>query len=341
MAPAATDPRLVLDNTSRTLRAAWHVVATGAEVGPDPVQVWLLGEPWVLVRLPAGLRAFPDVCPHRLAPLSAGRVVEGSLQCGYHGWRFAADGGCVEIPALGRSERISRRATLAAPAGLVERYGLVWLAPETPLAPLPAFAEWETPGYDTARCDLVRTPASAAQLVDNFLDASHFPYVHEKTFGTPESALVTDAGVERDGWSVRTTYRTWYRLMDDPEVAAGRRESLQPQDLYKQGGLSYSVYLRLVFPQLGTTTAILFACQPETAERTRVYKLVARNDLDGDPARLAAFVKEEDVITAEDLAILERYTQRGIMLDRRAEMHTRADRLSLAWRSLVATVRVP
>ncbi|MDA0258534.1 MAG: Rieske 2Fe-2S domain-containing protein, partial [Cyanobacteria bacterium] len=34
-------------------------------------------------------RAFPDVCPHRLVPLSEGRINgEGQLECPYHGWRF-------------------------------------------------------------------------------------------------------------------------------------------------------------------------------------------------------------------------------------------------------------
>ena len=27
-----------------------------------------------------------DECPHRLAPLSEGRVVDGGLECPYHGW---------------------------------------------------------------------------------------------------------------------------------------------------------------------------------------------------------------------------------------------------------------
>jgi Phenylpropionate dioxygenase and related ring-hydroxylating dioxygenases, large terminal subunit len=32
-------------------------------------------------------RAFDDVCPHRLVPLSEGRInAEGQLECPYHGW---------------------------------------------------------------------------------------------------------------------------------------------------------------------------------------------------------------------------------------------------------------
>lgn len=44
-------------------------------------------------------RVFEDACPHRLAPLSEGRVEEtGELLCAYHGWRFGSDGACTSIP---------------------------------------------------------------------------------------------------------------------------------------------------------------------------------------------------------------------------------------------------
>jgi vanillate O-demethylase monooxygenase subunit len=324
---------VLLDNSSLRVAAAWHAVAASAEVGTEPVQVRLLGESWVLVRLDGEVRAFRDQCPHRLAPLSAGRINDGALQCGYHGWRFAADGVCVEIPALGKTGRISKRATLSSPFGVQERYGLVWLAPSEPLASLPDFPEWEAEGFDTAMCTVVRTPASAAQLVDNFMDASHFPYVHEATFGAAESAPVVDAGIVRDAWSVHTTFSTWYNTMDDSRG----RPPLQRQELFKQGFASYSVYLRLDFPDLGWTFGILFCCQPESDLSTRVYKLLARkDDLDPDPLRMERFVKDEDLITSEDLRILERYGHRYIHLDRRAELHTKADRLSLAWRTLMA-----
>ncbi|KAF8708506.1 hypothetical protein HU200_029869 [Digitaria exilis] len=44
-------------------------------------------------------RVFDDACPHRLAPLSEGRIDDkGRLQCVYHGWCFDGAGACKFIP---------------------------------------------------------------------------------------------------------------------------------------------------------------------------------------------------------------------------------------------------
>ena len=53
------------------------------------------------------------------------------------------------------------------------------------------------------------------------------------------------------------------------------------------------------------------------------------------PPSWPGFRKDEDDILAEDLVILERYHHRGIHLDHHKEIHTKADRLSLAWRQLM------
>lgn len=44
-------------------------------------------------------QVFDDACPHRLAPLSEGRIDQwGRLQCVYHGWCFNGSGECKLIP---------------------------------------------------------------------------------------------------------------------------------------------------------------------------------------------------------------------------------------------------
>jgi phenylpropionate dioxygenase-like ring-hydroxylating dioxygenase large terminal subunit len=329
----------VLDNSTQAWRRCWHAVALSSEVGDEPVTVKLLDESWVLVRLgEAGdVSAFVDRCPHRLAPLSAGTVDDGTLRCGYHGWVFDGSGRCLEIPALGPDARVPPRARATAAAGVQERYGLVWIAPDEPVCGLHEFPEWEAGperGFDRIWSSVVRTPVSAAQLVDNFLDASHFPFVHGATFGVDEAARVVDRGIERDGWVVRNVFDSWYRNFDDP-LAGTEHDEVQPQELLKQGDAGLTVYLRLYFPVTRSTMAILFCCQPETATSTRIYKLIARDDYAGDPARITQCIADEDQILAEDLAVLERYERMEIHLDPRVELHTKADRLSVEWRRVL------
>lgn len=306
------------------------------EIGEGPLAVWLLGSPWVLARLDGEVVAFEDHCPHRRAPLSAGWVTGSTLQCGYHGWAFAADGSCAAVPSVAGDTQLPSRARLRSPAAVRELYGLVWLAPELPVCDIHPFPEWDDSRFDRACTPPRRTTTAAAQLADNFLDASHFPTVHTTTFGTPEAAYVGPHTVEREGWELRTVYEAPYRNHDDPLVATGEHPLLQPHVLTKIGRPAAAVRLTLDFPLTGDRLAILFVCQPETAGSTRVYKLMARSGYGGDLERVANLVRYEDLVLDEDLSILERYRERSIATDLRVEVHTRADKLSVGYRRLLS-----
>jgi phenylpropionate dioxygenase-like ring-hydroxylating dioxygenase large terminal subunit len=324
-----------LGNTSPVWRRAWHPVAHAEEVTADaPVQVLVAGEAWVLARLDGRLAAFEDRCPHRLAPLSAGRIAteaDGTarLACAYHGWRFDAAGRCDLIPSLGRRGNVSKRASLRAAHGVAEAYGLIWLAPDEPLAPLPVFGEWDAPGMTAARSRTVRTRASAGQLVDNFLDAAHFPFVHAASFGVADDGPLEAGEVTAASWRLTGVFDTPYR--DGDAVVTHR--------VTKSAGPNGTAHVRLDLPHV--TIAILLGCLPEDGDTTRVFKLITRGDIDGDAGKLETFITEEDQILAEDLAILERYASPLLPLvfsasDPLTEVNTRADRLSVAWRRLMA-----
>jgi vanillate O-demethylase monooxygenase subunit len=327
----------VLDNSSATLARGWHAVACSSEIGDRPTQVWLLGEPWAIVRLDRVVRAYRDRCPHRLAPLSAGRIVGNELECGYHGWRFAGDGRATAVPSLGLDATIPPRACLTPAFAVCERFGLVWLAPDEPVCDLHEFPEWDDPAFTRAETAPRHTPVSALQLADNFLDAAHFPTVHVRTFGTPEAAYVSPHHVTRDGWEIRTVYEAPYRNHEDPLVATGDHPLVQPHVLTKVGRPPASVYLTLDFPLTGRRLAILFVCQPETRDRTRVYKLMAHDGIAPDDVeRIADLIAYEDLVLDEDLAILERMPAMTLATDPRVEVHSTADKLSVAYRRALA-----
>ncbi|MEZ5234944.1 MAG: Rieske 2Fe-2S domain-containing protein [Acidimicrobiales bacterium] len=280
-----SDPSF-LTNTSPGLERAWYAVATSDEITEQPRAVQLLGRHWCVLRLDGQLTAFEDRCPHRLAPLSIGTNCGAVLECRYHGWRFDRTGACTLIPSLGPDAAIPPRATVAVPYGVVERYGLVWLAPAAPVCELPAPDEWDDPAYDTCRNEPSQVACSAFQLTDNFLDATHLPTVHTQTFGVADAGYLPPHEVAADGWRISTWYRVTYRNHDDPLVATWRAPT-RPTAGPLQGG---EPGLHRADPPRHAAhrqrLAILFALQPQHDDSSRVYKQMARNDFAGDEQRI-------------------------------------------------------
>lgn len=335
-----------LTNTDPALRHGWHPVALSAEVTDEPVAVRLLGEPWVLARLDDTLAAFADRCPHRLAPLSAGRVDAHELVCGYHGWRFVASGECTAVPALGPGVPAPRRARAEPAWGVIERHGLIWIAPERPFADLIDLPETEEAGFDSVWLDPARTTACAGLLADNFLDTAHFPFVHAGTIGADEDTLVPPYRVAADGDGFTVRMEQEVANPEDPQVAEGRRPLIQRRWSDYVFRPPFMLRLRMEYPDAGTTNTIFFCLQPEDAQATRIYTRILRNDLGGDADRLAAAARFEQSVLDEDLALQERFTVQGLPLisagaettgaETAEEVSIRADAAGVALRRVLA-----
>ncbi len=326
----------VLSNTDPALRRCWHPVARSAEVTGQPSRAMLLGDPWVLFRAEGVVRAFPDRCPHRRAPLSLGTCEQGGIRCAYHGWRFGPDGGCLEVPALGGEVRLPARASLRPAAGVVERAGMVFLAPEPPLAPLGEVPEAEDPAFEQGDLPAIRARACAGLLADNFLDLAHFPFVHGGTFGADEAAAVPRYDVVRDGHGFTVTYEHAFANREDPGVAAGLRPLTQHRRLTYRLDAPFHLRLRIDFVEAGGANVIGFFLQPETDTSCRIYTSLWRDDLGGDPARMAEAVDFEMAVLEEDLRVQQAYDELVLPLDPTLELHTRADRTTLELRRVLA-----
>jgi phenylpropionate dioxygenase-like ring-hydroxylating dioxygenase large terminal subunit len=329
-----------LDQTDPKLQRAWHVVARSSEVvAAQPHQVWLCGQAWVLVRLDGALRAFRDRCPHRSAPLSAGTVVTRprgeELQCGYHGWRYDGSGTCVAIPALGPDAVLPSRAHLDAAFGVCEHVGLIWLAPETPIVECVNVAQSTNSGFRWGVLSPTRVDVSAAALIDNFCDVAHFPFLHAATFGSDTSLEVADVHVEtsEEGWVAGYVDTQEFTNREDPCVIAGIRPETQHRRATYAYRAPFIATLQLDYLEAGGSNVIVFAVQPETATTSRVYTVIGRNDLETDQALHDAVAFEQRVLD-EDLAFQSR-GHAPFSLDIRAELHTRADRLTLEVRRIL------
>ncbi len=331
-------------NTDAALRRGWHAVALSSEVTTTPLHVSLLGDDWVLVRLPEGdattLTAFVDRCPHRFAPLSAGWVEGSSLRCPYHGWCFKADGACTEIPSQtasdGQSERVPPRARATKPWGVSEQAGIVFLAPEEPVAELPDLSIADDDSFLHGVLDAVRARVGAGLVVDNFIDMAHFPYVHGATIGTEAATSFEDLEVTRDGFAMTAAGEHPFPNHEDPGVAEGIRPLLQNRRLTYEYRAPFLATLRIEYVEAGGVNVLHFFVQPEDEHHCRVYTLLHRNDLDGDTGRLAEAVAFETKILEEDVALQERFVDLTLPVDPTAEVHVRADRPSLEYRRILA-----
>lgn len=172
--------------TDGYLSDQWFVACTARDLGREPRACVIQDTPLALFRDARGRpAALLDRCPHRNVPLSAGRVDGGLLACGYHGWRFAADGACRAIPGLaGDADRKARRATAFA---AVEQDGFVWVY-STPDA-APVRAPYRFPAVDgryaVVRRD-IRLPGPLRHALENALDVPHTSFLHGGLFRTAD-----------------------------------------------------------------------------------------------------------------------------------------------------------
>ncbi|XVF69788.1 hypothetical protein PTKIN_Ptkin11bG0109800 [Pterospermum kingtungense] len=133
-------------------------------------------------------KVFDDTCPHRLAPLSEGRIDQwGRLQCVYHGWCFSASGDCKFIPQAppdGPPVHTFKKACVAVYPSTVQ-HEIVWFWPNAD----PQYQDIilkKKPPYipvldDPSFTKLMGTrdiPYGYEVLIENLMDPAHVPYAH-------------------------------------------------------------------------------------------------------------------------------------------------------------------
>ncbi len=162
------------------LRNGWYAAALSSEIKDTPLSRQLLDENLVIFRTEKGEPgAVVDRCPHRFAQLSMGKVQGDTIECGYHGLRFARDGRCVLNP----------HGNKAIPNGahirgypVHERYGFIWYWPGDParadVASIPAYPFNESEGEFATVYGYLDVAANYQLVVDNLLDLSHVEWLH-------------------------------------------------------------------------------------------------------------------------------------------------------------------
>ncbi|XP_030521037.1 pheophorbide a oxygenase, chloroplastic [Rhodamnia argentea] len=183
-------------------RDHWYPVSLIEDLDPLlPTPFQLLGRDLVLWFDKSNNQwvAFDDKCPHRLAPLSEGRIDEdGNLQCSYHGWSFDGCGSCTRIPQAAsegpeaRAVRSPRACATRFPTMISQGLLFVWPdengweranATKPPMLP----EDFDKPEFSTVTIqrDLFY---GYDTLMENVSDPSHIDFAHHKVTGRRDRA---------------------------------------------------------------------------------------------------------------------------------------------------------
>lgn len=291
----------------------WAIAASAAEVGQRPLARTLLGEPIVLYRDADGTPvALADRCPHRLAPLSLGKVTGEAIECGYHGVRFDRTGRCVHIPGqplVGNEARVRSYP-------LRERCGWVWIWMGEPARvhsrDLPAeFERMEAPDR-LAQGGYLHLAADYRLLIDNLLDLSHEATLHAATIGNAAVSEITPE-VRVEGERVEVT-----RVMPDCvappmfKAAAGFDGNIDRHQrlLFTPPGF-VAIEVRALPAGVSAELAqslewwVFHAATPETATSTHYFWGLARRFRQDDAALTRMLQAGAERTLGEDKVMLE------------------------------------
>jgi phenylpropionate dioxygenase-like ring-hydroxylating dioxygenase large terminal subunit len=185
-----------LTEDTSSLRNLWYVAGLSSSLKPGALRREMLcGEPVLLARRADGEAfALRDICPHRAAPLSAGRMREGQVECPYHGWRFRADGVCAHIPSVLQDQNIEPNRIRVASYPLREQDGLLWVyMADKDAAPMGDPPRIPIAGADGhARPRFVERqvfPCALDHAVVGLMDPAHGPFVHRAWWWRSEASI--------------------------------------------------------------------------------------------------------------------------------------------------------
>jgi len=257
----------------------WYFAALSSDLKPGRLQrLELLGDPVLVGRTRSGeVYALKDICPHRAAPLSAGRLVEGpggepQVECPYHGWRFATDGVCAAVPSLAQGQDLDLARIRVRRYPVAEQQGLVWIwmsaDPRSEAEPdgLPPRFDGIVGGAPKL-IDRMTFEAHIDHAVVGLMDPAHGPYVHQQWWWRSKASQHEKAKV----FEPREAGFAMVRHAPSSNSRAYRALGGRPETeiVFRLPGLRWEHI------QVGRRQVLSLTClTPETDARTRITQVV-------------------------------------------------------------------
>lgn len=311
---------------AEVIRQYWHPVGLGKTLTAEkPIAATVLGEDLVIWRAQDRLCAWKDLCVHRGVRLSLGTVCNNHLRCAYHGWEYDDEGQCVHIPAH-PGIRVPAKARATAVYQVREHAGVIWVNLGDASRPLPDLPHFSDPEYRVIPCGPYEINASAPRVVENFLDLSHPPILHDGILGDSGHAAIDDYQVEdtEDGFSAKNI--RYYQ--PDPDGTGKGGDAW-----YDFGVLApLTVYFVKHIGDRGNKEkfVLMFAIRPESESKSWAHFIAAYN--------YAADLSDQDIddfhslIIGQDIPILESQRPELLPMDLAEELHLRSDLFTSRYR---------
>ncbi|MEB3342888.1 Rieske 2Fe-2S domain-containing protein [Okeania sp.] len=251
----------------------WYPLSPVEDLDPEiPVPVTLLGMRLVIwkPRYSENYQVFLDVCPHRLAPLSEGRVDEktGNLMCSYHGWQFDSDGICTHIPQAENKQIIekNRQNFCVTALPVQEKNDLLWVWPDAKTAELAATTPLPlSPQIDAEKGFVWSSYVRDLEydweiLVENVADPSHVPFSHHGVQGNRNKAIPIPMEILQS-------------TIDLIEVSISRKDLPTKITFEPPCHLEYAISIGSAEKKLGLVTY----CLPVSPGKSRIVAQFTRN----------------------------------------------------------------
>ena len=310
----------------------WYPLLPVEDIDPhQPTTATLLGIPLVIWKPSSSstYQVFLDRCPHRLAPLSEGRIDDnGNLMCSYHGWEFDTDGECRRIPQADNSELIAEKShnfcATVYPCQQKNDLLWVWMDADSPevaaQSDLPLSDKIDaSKGYVWS--SMVRDLEYDWQtLVENVADPSHVAFAHHGIQGNRDRAAaipleIVQATIDIIQAEVNRPFKT--TITFEPPCH-----------------LEYDIFLPGGDKRIGLVTY----CLPVSPGKSRIVGQFPRNfaqKIHAFTPRWWDHVQDRNAILDGDMVLL--HQQEGFLQDKNwktaYKMPTSADRLVIEFRN--------
>ncbi len=312
----------------KILSAFWHPVARLSDLTNKPLPIKLLDVPLVIYQTNIKTISIAvDICPHRGAPLSKGRIERERIICPYHGLEYDHSGQCKRVPAS-EPHADNCAAIKLKMVNWCERYGLIWInLSGKPKKPLPEWPTLEDNNFIVVDCQSELWNASAGRHAENFNDVAHLSFIHAGTFGNPNDPLIERYKVEKTEVGFNRIFN--YNEVDKIDHLSDKSEIIPKIYSYRYT-YPFSSELFISSPD-GRALSIYDSICPESPTTSRIFISLARNYDKETPKE--ELQKWQATVNDEDRWVVESQLPKLLPLSHRSEKHIAADAWSLEFRA--------